>query len=61
VFREAGFVCACTVSGLGDSGVGVMGIPAAKDEDGGGCHETWGINLTRVCIENVGQRRGESG
>ena len=57
MFREAAFVDGCTVSRLSVSGVGVMGIPAAKDEDGGGGHETWGINLRGVCVENVGQRR----
>ena len=46
----------CTVSGLSDSGVGVMDIPAAKDESGGG-HETGDINLRGVCIEDVDQRR----
>ena len=40
MFGEAVFVDACTVSGLGVSGVGVMDIPAAKDEDGGDGHET---------------------
>lgn len=50
----------CTVSGLNDSGVGVTDIPAAKDEDSGGGHETWVINLRGVCVEKVGQRRVES-
>jgi len=54
-------VDACTVSGLGVSGVGVMDITTAKDEDGSGGHGTWGINLRGVCVENVGQRRVESG
>lgn len=58
---ETTFVDARTVSGLGVSGVGVMDITAAKDEDGGGGHETWGINSRGVCVENVGQRRVESG
>ena len=58
---ETSFVDARTVSGLGVSGVGVMDITAAKDEDGGGGHETWGINSRGVCVENVGQRRVESG
>ena len=44
MLREAAFLYACTISGLGVSGVGVMVIPAAKDEDGGGGHETRGIN-----------------
>jgi len=61
VFRETAFVDACTVSRLRVSGVGVMNIPSAKDEDGGGGHETWGINLRGVCVEDVGQRRVESG
>ena len=60
MFCEAGFVRACTVSGLNDSRVGVMGIPSAKDEDGGDGHETWDINLRGVCVEDVGQRRVES-
>jgi len=59
VFGGTDFVDACTVSGLGVSGV--MDITAAKDEDGSGGHETWGINLRGVCVENVGQRRVESG
>jgi len=54
VFREVTFVGACTVSGLS---VRVMDILGAKDEDGSGGHETWGINLRGVCVENVGQRR----
>ena len=45
MFGGADFVDACTVSGLGVSGVGVMDITAAKDEDGSGGHGTWGINL----------------
>ena len=61
MFGGAGFVDACTVSGLSVSGVGVMDITAAKDEDGGGGHETWGINSRGVCVEDVGQRRVESG
>lgn len=56
-FGEAAFVDACTVSRLSVNGIGLMDIPGAKDEDGGGCHETWGINLRGVCVENVGQRR----
>jgi hypothetical protein len=59
VLREATFVGACTVSGLSVNGVGVMDILGAKDEDGGGGHETRGINLRGVCVENVGQRRVE--
>ena len=46
----------CTVSGLSDGGVGVMVIPAAKEDSGGG-HETWGINLSGVCVREVDQRR----
>ena len=57
---EVGFVCACAVSGLSDSGVGVMDIPGAKDENGGGGHETRDINLRGVCVEEVGRRRVES-
>ena len=57
VLRAAAFVDAGTVSGLGVSGIGVLDVPAAKDEDSGGGHETWGINLRGVCVENVGQRR----
>ena len=38
--REAALLDACTGSGLGVSGVGVIDIPGAKDEDGGGGHET---------------------
>lgn len=60
MFSEACFMCTCTVSGLSDGGVGVMDIPAAKDEDGGGGHETWVINSRGVCIVDVGQRRVES-
>lgn len=60
MFCEVGFVRACTVSGLNDSGIWVMGIPGAKDEDGGGGHETWDINLRGVCVEDVGQRRVEN-
>jgi hypothetical protein len=56
----AAFVDACTVSGLGVSGVGVMDVTAAKDEDGGGGH-AWGINLRGVCVGDVGQRRVEGG
>ena len=61
MFGGADFMYACAVSGLGVSGVGVMDITAAKDEDGSGGHETRGINLRGVCVENVGQRRVESG
>lgn len=57
VLRVAAFVDACTVSGVGVSGIGVLDIPGAKDEGGGGGHETGGINLRGVCVENVGQRR----
>jgi hypothetical protein len=56
----AAFVDACTVSGLGVSGVGVMDVTAAKDEDGGGGH-AWGINLRGVCVGDVGQRRVGAG
>jgi hypothetical protein len=34
-----------------------MNITAAKDENSGGGHETWDINLRGVCVEEVGQRR----
>ena len=37
-----------TVSGMGDSGVVAMDIPGAKDEEGGGGHETCDINLRGV-------------
>lgn len=37
-----------------------MGIPGAKDEDGGDGHETWDINLRGVCVEGVGQGRVEN-
>jgi hypothetical protein len=59
VFKEVGFVRACGVSGLSDSGVGVLDIPGAEDEDGGGGHGTRDINLKGVCVEEVGQRRVE--
>ena len=61
MFWRTDFVDACAASGVGVSGVGVMDITAAKDEEGSGGHETWGINLRGVCVENVGQRRVESG
>ena len=61
MLREAAFVGACTVSGLGVNGVGVVDILGAKDEDGGGGHETWVINSRGVCIVDVGQRRVEDG
>ena len=61
MFGETAFVDAWTVGGLCVSGVGVMGIPASKDEDSGSGHERRGINLRGVCIEEVGQRRVESG
>ena len=53
-------MCARTVNGLSDSGVGVMDITAAKDENSGGGHETWDINLRGVCVKKVGQRRVKS-
>jgi hypothetical protein len=61
VFGETTLVDASAVSRLRVSGVGVMNIPGAKDEDSGGGHETWGINLRGVCVEDVGQRRFGSG
>ena len=61
VLGGTAFVDACTVSGLGVSGVGAMDITAAKDEDSGGGHETWGINLRGGIVENVGQRMVGSG
>ena len=58
---ETAFVDVCTVGGLSVSGVGVMGVPASKDEDSGSGHEMRGINSRGVCVEEVGQRRVESG
>lgn len=40
MFGKTAFVDTCTMNGLSVSGVGVMDILGAKDEDGGGGHET---------------------